>query len=50
MGEDSPITDQEFSDDAITDILKITNRYFQEVTITNVNGECPYGHKVGEKI
>jgi uncharacterized repeat protein (TIGR04076 family) len=30
-------------------ILKAENRYYQEVEITKVNGECPYGHKEGEK-
>jgi uncharacterized repeat protein (TIGR04076 family) len=25
------------------------NRYYQEVTITKVIGECPYGHREGEK-
>jgi uncharacterized repeat protein (TIGR04076 family) len=24
------------------------NRYLQQVTITKINGLCPYGHKVGE--
>jgi uncharacterized repeat protein (TIGR04076 family) len=30
-------------------VLKAENRYYQEVTITSVTGDCPYGHKVGEK-
>jgi uncharacterized repeat protein (TIGR04076 family) len=25
------------------------NRYYQEMTITKVSGDCPYGHKEGEK-
>ena len=24
------------------------NRYYQEVTITKVTGECPFGHREGE--
>ena len=30
-------------------ILKGENRYYQEVTITKITGECLYGHKQGEK-
>ena len=30
-------------------VLEAENRYYQEVTITKINGECPYGHKEGEK-
>jgi uncharacterized repeat protein (TIGR04076 family) len=33
----------------VAQILKGENRYYQEVTITKVDGECPYGHKRGEK-
>jgi hypothetical protein len=25
------------------------HRYYQEVTITSVMGECPFGHREGEK-
>ena len=49
MGEEKQVFDQEFSDEAIANIGKIINRYYQEVTITKVNGKCPYGHKEGEK-
>ena len=45
MGEEKQVFDQEFSDEAIANIGKIINRYYQEVTITKVNGKCPYGHK-----
>ena len=36
-------------DQGIAEIIKAINRYHQEVTITKVTGECPYGHKEGEK-
>ncbi len=29
-------------------ILRMENRYYQEVTVTSVNGDCPYGHRVGD--
>jgi len=29
-------------------VLREENRYFQAVTVTGVNGICPYGHKVGD--
>jgi uncharacterized repeat protein (TIGR04076 family) len=30
-------------------VLKAENRYYQEVTVTKVDGACPYGHKVGDQ-
>ncbi len=30
-------------------VLQAENRYYQEVTITEVDGECPYGHKKGDQ-
>jgi uncharacterized repeat protein (TIGR04076 family) len=30
-------------------VLEAENRYYQEVTITGVSGECPYGHKEGDQ-
>lgn len=36
------------SKDIVAAILKGENRYCQEVTITGVNGECPFGHRPGE--
>lgn len=30
-------------------VLQAENRYYQEVTITEVAGECPYGHKKGDQ-
>ena len=37
------------SDNIVAKILKGENRFYQEVTITKVNGECPYGHREGEQ-
>ena len=36
-------------DEIVANILKAENRYYQEVTITEVDGECPYGHCAGDK-
>lgn len=33
----------------IGNIVRVVNRYKQEVIITKVDGECPYGHKEREK-
>ncbi len=30
-------------------VLQAENRYYQEVTIAEVAGECPYGHKKGDQ-
>jgi len=35
--------------DSIKEVINAINRYYQEVTITGVSGDCPYGHKEGEK-
>ena len=35
-------------DEAARSVLEKENRYYQEVTITKVTGECPYGHKEGD--
>jgi uncharacterized repeat protein (TIGR04076 family) len=35
-------------DNIVAKILKGENRYSQEVTITRVEGACPYGHKEGD--
>ena len=37
------------TENIVAKILRGENRYYQEVTITRVEGECPYGHKKGEK-
>ena len=36
-------------EDAAAAVLRAENRYYQEITITGVEGECPYGHKVGDQ-
>jgi uncharacterized repeat protein (TIGR04076 family) len=37
------------SDNIVAKILKGENRYYQEVTIAGITGDCPYGHREGEK-
>ena len=37
------------TDNIVAKILKGENRFYEEVTITKVTGECPYGHKEGEQ-
>lgn len=37
------------ADNIVAKILKGENLYYQEVTITRIEGECPYGHKEGDK-
>jgi uncharacterized repeat protein (TIGR04076 family) len=37
------------SEDGLAAFFRAENRYYQEVTIANVQGECPYGHKVGDQ-
>ena len=39
---------QELSEAALS-VLEKENRYYQEVTVTGVTGECPYGHKEGDQ-
>ncbi len=36
-------------DQAALSVLEAENRYYQEVTVTEVTGECPYGHKKGDR-
>ena len=36
-------------EDVVKKFQQFENHYFQEVTITGVSGECPYGHKEGEQ-
>ena len=38
----------EFDEDDINFIFNTANKYYQEVTVTGVDGECPYGHKVND--
>ncbi len=46
----TPAMDDNQTDDKDTTdaILKEINRYYQEVTITDVSGRCPYGHQKGD--
>jgi len=37
------------SDNIVAKILKGENRYCQEVTIKRIGGDCPFGHREGEK-
>jgi uncharacterized repeat protein (TIGR04076 family) len=41
-------TSNEMSESELS-VIQGANRYYQEVTITGVTGECPYGHKEGEQ-
>jgi uncharacterized repeat protein (TIGR04076 family) len=36
-------------DEAVASVLRAENRYYQEVTVTGVTGECPYGHRPGDQ-
>jgi uncharacterized repeat protein (TIGR04076 family) len=38
----------DMSKDEVADVIKDINRYYSEVILTKVSGECPYGHKEGE--
>lgn len=48
MAEERPITNQEFSKDALAEIFNAVNRYYHEATITKLTGSCPYGHREEE--
>ena len=39
----------EMTSDEVADVVKDINRFYSEITIVKVNGECPYGHKGGEQ-
>ena len=41
-------TSNEISESELS-VIQGANRYYQEVTITGVTGECPYGHKEGDQ-
>lgn len=32
----------------VSDIIRGINQYYQEITVTDVTGHCPYGHSKGE--
>ena len=36
------------TDNIVAKILRGENRFYEEVTVTSVTGECPYGHKEGD--
>jgi uncharacterized repeat protein (TIGR04076 family) len=38
----------EFGEDDLSFIFDTANKYYQEVRVTKVEGECPYGHNVGD--
>jgi uncharacterized repeat protein (TIGR04076 family) len=40
---------EDSSSDEMKRVMRETNRYYQEVTITKVTGDCPFGHKEGEQ-
>jgi len=48
MEEKKELQELTFEDDFVRKITEAENRYYQEITITNVQGECPYGHVVGD--
>jgi len=35
--------------EGLAEVIRTINRYHQEVKITTVTGDCPYGHQKGEK-
>ena len=48
MVENKDLPEQSFEDDFVRKIIEAENRYCQEITITSVQGECPYGHAKGD--
>ena len=48
MEEKKDLQELTFEDDFVRKITEAENRYYQEITITNVQGECPYGHVAGD--
>src|SRR5210317_910409 len=48
MEEKKDLQELTFEDDVVRKITEAENRYYQEITITNVQGECPYGHVTGD--
>jgi len=48
MDEKKEPFEVDMSKDEVADVIKDVNRYYSEVTVTKVSGECPYGHKEGE--
>ncbi|MFC1670118.1 TIGR04076 family protein [Spirochaetota bacterium] len=49
--DDKPCIDlgaAQFDEEDINFIFNTANKYYQEVTVTGVDGECHYGHKTGD--
>jgi uncharacterized repeat protein (TIGR04076 family) len=49
MEENRTPSDGNAVDEGLAQVIKAINRYHQEVTITTVTGDCPYGHREGDK-
>lgn len=49
MQEKNVNASQSGINEGLAEVIKAINRYHQEVTITAVGGDCPYGHQKGEK-
>jgi uncharacterized repeat protein (TIGR04076 family) len=49
MNEARQNNNQSESNGHLAEIFRAINRYYEEVTIIKVTGECPFGHKEGEK-
>ncbi|MFC1671247.1 TIGR04076 family protein [Spirochaetota bacterium] len=48
MEKDKNVPEEKTAEDFVRHIIETENRYYQEVKIVKVSGECPYGHKEGE--
>ena len=48
MSDEKPTTVEEDMQALYKKVMDVENRYYQEVVITGVTGECPYGHREGE--
>ena len=49
MDETKPYLEAERPEDFVPTVLKTINSCYEEVTITKVEGGCPYGHREGEQ-
>ena len=47
MDYDNKMKDENLNE-FVENIVKVENRYYQEVTVTDVKGNCPYGHQKGD--
>jgi uncharacterized repeat protein (TIGR04076 family) len=48
MSESQEFRNIEMTEEFKEEVLAGINTCYEEVTITNVNGECPYGHRLGD--